>query len=59
MDAANTLAIIAFVLQFIILSTMIFISNKRIEHIENTKCRCSSINHTFLDSINQLDPINP
>jgi hypothetical protein len=46
-----TLSIIAYSLQFLCLSTWIFITNKRIERIEAAKCRCCSRSHPLLDPI--------
>jgi hypothetical protein len=56
MDTSNTLSIIAYVLQFTLMSTWIFITNKRIERIESAKCRCCSRSHPLLDSIDPIDP---
>lgn len=52
MDTTDTLAIVAYVLQFTLLSTWIFITNKRIERIQSAKCRCCSTSHPLLDPIN-------
>ena len=52
MDESNILAIVAYILQFTLLSTWIFMTNKRIERIESAKCRCSSTSHPLLDPIN-------
>jgi len=52
MDSYNTLAIIAYVLQFVSLSTWLFILKTRIERIEHAKCRCCSTSHPLLDPIN-------
>lgn len=52
MDTTDTLAIVAYVLQFTLLSTWIFITNKRIERVESSKCRCCSRSHPLLDPVN-------
>ena len=52
MDTTNTLAITAFILQFTLFSTWLFILNKRIERTESSKCRCSSTSHLLLDPTN-------
>jgi len=51
MDESNILAIVAYILQFTLLSTWIFMTNKRIERIESAKCRCCSASHPLLDPI--------
>ena len=51
MDVTDILSIIAYVLQFTLLSTWIFMTNKRIERIEAAKCRCCSRSHPLLDPI--------
>ena len=51
MDESNILAIVAYILQFTLLSTWIFMTNKRIERIESAKCRCCSTSHPLLDPI--------
>jgi hypothetical protein len=52
MDESSILAIVAYILQFTLLSTWIFMTNKRIERIEYAKCRCCSTSHPLLDPIN-------
>jgi hypothetical protein len=51
MDESNILAIVAYILQFTLMSTWIFMTNKRIERIESAKCRCCSTSHPLLDPI--------
>jgi hypothetical protein len=52
MDDSFPLALIAFFLQFGILTTAIGILNCKLHHFERGKCRCSSQTHSFLDPIN-------
>ncbi len=48
----NTLAIVAYGLQFTILLFYIYILKGRIERIEKAKCRCCGGEHPLLDPVN-------
>lgn len=52
MDTTTTLALVAYALQFTLLSSWIYITNRRIEKIERAKCRCCSTGHPLLDPVN-------
>lgn len=49
MDTDNTLAIVAYILQFTLLTTWMYILDKR---MKSAKCRCSSTSHPLLDPVN-------
>ncbi len=52
MSDSNTLVIIAYGLQFTILSFFITLLKWRIERIEKAKCRCCGGDHPLLDPVN-------
>jgi hypothetical protein len=49
MDTSNALAFTAFVLQFFILASSIFLLKQKVDRAQQNRCRCCGIEDPLLD----------